>query len=46
MEERMKLRKSGPKTRQTERFEERGSLPVIELECLANLDICGGQDEE
>jgi len=45
MEERMKLRKSGPKTRQTERFEERGSLPVIELECLANLDVFESEEE-
>ncbi len=34
------------KTRQIERFGEEGNLPAIELECLANLDIYGGQDED
>ena len=37
------------KTRQIKKSKEGGSLPVIELECLANLDIYGsegGQDEE
>lgn len=34
------------KTRQIERSEGRGNLPAITLECLANLEVYGGQDED
>ena len=33
------------KTRQIERFKDEGKLPVIELECLANLDIYESEEE-